>query len=197
MDKRRYDYLQDFVASTKAKVIIEIGTWKAHNAIKMIKESLKSNSPTDVYYYGFDLFELMDQKTFEYELSKWPPRMGVVEGLIKQHGINCELIRGNTNETLPKFVARFDKKADLIYIDGGHSIDTIRSDWENLSTIISEKTVVIFDDYYVMKDGSVPEKGCSSIIESLDSSKWSVQILPNFDEFDDKSIYFVEVRRAN
>lgn len=194
--KNRYDYLPLKVKENNSKVIIEIGTWKARNAIKMINESLSANKPEDVYYYGFDLFEEMDQKTYEYEHSKWPPNLSTVEKELKKTGANIKLVKGNTLKTLPEFVNGFNQVPDLIYIDGGHSIDTIENDWRHLSSIVGEKTVVIFDDYYVMKDGKEPTKGCKQTIDSLDRSEWNVELLEDFDTFGDRCIYFVEVKKG-
>jgi len=195
--KGRYGYLTQFVASSSAKVILEIGTWKAKNAVLMIKESLKNHRPEDVYYYGFDLFEQMDQSTFEYEYSKWPPHISAVRSRLDPIGINYELIQGNTRLTIPTFLKDLRQTPDLIYIDGGHSVETIRSDWENLSSVVGKNTIVLFDDYYLFKDGSKMDGvGCNLIIDSLDANIWSVQVLENCDTFGNRMVHFVKVERV-
>ena len=60
------------------------------------------------------------------------------------------LLKGDTKKTLPKFI-RQKKKVDFIFIDGGHSVNTIKSDWNAIKKIISKRSLVIFDDYYEIK----------------------------------------------
>ncbi len=39
------------------------------------------------------------------------------------------------------------RSLDFVYIDGGHSYETVNSDWENVQKIMHPKTIVVFDDY--------------------------------------------------
>ena len=93
---------------------------------------------------------------------------------------------------------------DFIYIDGGHSFDTIQSDWENLSGFIKENTLIIFDDYYIyissdstagVEDDLEPTFGCSKLIDSLDKNLWNVTLLPHYDQFGPRKVYFVLVTK--
>ena len=52
---------------------------------------------------------------------------------------NFTLHKGDTNKTVPAL----SPSADLIYIDGGHSYETTKSDWLNTSA-----DVVVFDDFF-------------------------------------------------
>jgi hypothetical protein len=94
-------------------------------------------------------------------------------------GFTYDLIRGNTRETLPK-----NKKlkwqdpvtgettkledADFSYIDGGHSIETIQSDYNALKNC---KTIVFDDDYVEDENESRPnilEVGCNQLVHSIE-----------------------------
>ena len=79
-----------------------------------------------------------------------------------------KLIMGNTRKTLPKF--KPERPIDFVFIDGGHSVETIQSDWENVEKLMHENTVVIFDDYY----DDTEKVGCKTIVDSLDE-KYSVE----------------------
>lgn len=79
---------------------------------------------------------------------------------------------------------------DLIYIDGGYSLDTIQNDWYYIENFINQDTVVIFDDYY---DGDA-EKGCYSLINSLDKNKYQIEFLDPEDKFPTLRIRFVKVK---
>jgi hypothetical protein len=53
-----------------------------------------------------------------------------------QFNITFELVKGRTTETL------FSKKADWVYIDGGHSYETVKWDHEQLK----DSRIIVFDD---------------------------------------------------
>jgi precorrin-6B methylase 2 len=50
------------------------------------------------------------------------------------------LIRGNTKQTLTE-----PKVFDFVYIDGGHSYDTVIHDY----SMVKDSTVIVFDDYQI------------------------------------------------
>ena len=173
----RYTYLTELIKENNCKVILETGTWKGKNSVKMIQEALNHSDKKDVRYYGFDVWEQMTKELFEKEYSKWPPQKNVVSNLLGKTGAEVNLIQGNTVSTLPKFVEGFEDALDFVYIDGGHS----------------------FDDYYVMNDGSQPVNGCSKLISEIEEDKhWDVEILPGYEQEKtwDKKIYFVKVTKS-
>ena len=129
------------------------------------------------------------------EVSKWPPSKSEVEVLLNSTGVTVNLIQGNTHETLPKFVEdNKDLKIDFVFIDGGHSFETVESDWNNIQNIIDENSVVIFDDYWYPPNGAEPTFGCNRVIDALDRDKWEVVELPISDTFSLGRVHFVEVK---
>ena len=79
--------------------------------------------------------------------------------------INHKLIIGDTKNTLKKFSP--DRYIDFVFIDGGHSIETIESDWNYINRLMGKQTVVIFDDYYENRD----DFGCKNLIDNLQKEK--------------------------
>ena len=61
MPVQRYSNLVKQVNLCKPKTIVEVGTWNGVNASKMIQAAQAHNSP--VTYYGFDIFESIDEQT--------------------------------------------------------------------------------------------------------------------------------------
>jgi len=53
-----------------------------------------------------------------------------------------------------------------VWLDGGHSIETIQSDWDNIKRCLVEDAVVFFDDYYT---GPIDTEryGCNKIVQGL------------------------------
>ncbi|MCK4245258.1 MAG: class I SAM-dependent methyltransferase [Candidatus Omnitrophica bacterium] len=172
---------------------MEIGTWNGEHALQMIRQAKKFHGRS-VEYYGFDLFELLDDKVCSKELSKKPTKLKDVARKLQKTNCKIKLFRGGTKETLPKSVGKLPKM-DFIFIDGGHSIGTIENDWEYTQQFMAKHTIVIFDDYWNRENA-----GCKKVIEKIDRSKFSVEILPIQDKFKGTSgilkINFVKVRKS-
>ncbi len=162
----RYTQVTNTINLFKPTSIIEVGTWNGNRAIEMVKTAL--NHRKKVHYIGFDLFEDATPQTDAEELNvkKHHSVKSVTARLqeIQSHhpGFTFELVKGNTRETLkqPRF-------ADFAYIDGGHSVETIRGDYEALK----QCPVILFDDYYVAdKKGRCPnlqKLGCNEVVKNL------------------------------
>ncbi|MHA1756047.1 MAG: class I SAM-dependent methyltransferase [Promethearchaeota archaeon] len=92
-------------------------------------------------------------------------------------------------KTLPIFVNNHkEKKFDFIFIDGGHSINTIRNDWLNVQKLMTSHTMVIFDDYYHIREDPNFTKsfGCNLIIDELDKKKYEIKLLSPREKFKTK-----------
>ncbi|MBT3960917.1 class I SAM-dependent methyltransferase [Candidatus Woesearchaeota archaeon] len=178
------------------KSILEIGTWNGENSKKMIQAAQSVNNSKDVVYYGFDLWDDMDKDTFDYEVAKWPPSHREVEEKLNSTSATIHLYKGNTLQTLPNFIKdNPDIDIDLIFMDGGHSFETSQSDWDNISKIVKENTIVLIDDYLVYPDGTEPPWGCSETVDNIDRSIWNVNMLPHGDFMRGKTNYIVEVTK--
>lgn len=122
----------------------------------------------------------LKKKKINSELSKNPLSKSVLKKkLLKNHkNVKINLIQGDTTKTLKKFV-KLNEKIDLIFIDGGHSIKTIQSDWDNVKKIMTNKTVVIFDDYY-HDDNIIKKFGCNKTIKKI-NNEYDCKILQSSD----------------
>ena len=141
----RYFKLVELVREAQPKHIVEIGTWNGKRATEMLAVS-------DAYYTGFDLFEEANDTTDKEELNvKNHEDMVDVAKKIEMVGFNkFSLIRGNTRETLPKWIESDDfQPFDFAFIDGGHSVETIKSDYENIKKAITPGGIIVLDDYYI------------------------------------------------
>lgn len=190
---KRYRYLFEFIRDNRCKKIMEIGTWNGEHALQMI-EVAKKFYGTEVEYYGFDLFEFLDKKTYYLkELPKIPPTLEEVRNKLKKTNCKSILFQGDTKEILPKVVKNLPKM-DFIFIDGGHSIETIENDWGYAQQLMTKDTILIFDDYWNRSDA-----GCKKIVEKIDKIKFNVEILPIQDKFIKRrgilTINFVKVQK--
>lgn len=151
----RYELLIQLVKERQPRSILEVGTWNGQRALEMLKAAPGAT------YYGFDLFEDGTPEVDEAEKNVKPHHS--LESVRKTlQGYDAHLFKGNTRETL----AQFDTPVDFVWIDGGHSVETIRSDWENVKRCCTPDTVVVFDDYYY---GPIDTDkfGCNRVVETL------------------------------
>ena len=204
--KTRYHYLTHYIKENRCKNIVEVGVWNGRNSSRMLRAARANNKPNEINYWGFDLWELMDDDIFESEYSKKPPTIKEIKSKLSSTGCNINLIQGDTKDTLKSFYDESNGKLsiDFIYIDGGHSFDTIQSDWDNLNGLMDKDTLTIFDDYYEYTDPDPstgvlddlkPTFGCSQLIDSLNRDLWNVEILPHFDQFGPRKIFFAMVSK--
>lgn len=151
----RYEQLLNAVREKQPTAILEVGTWNGVRAQQML-----SLAP-DAKYYGFDLFEDATPATDKEEMNVKAHyyRDMVLDRLT---GFQAYLYKGNTRETL----ANFNEPVDFVWLDGGHSVETIKSDWENIKRCLMPGAWVFFDDYYT---GPIDTTrfGCNEIIKDL------------------------------
>lgn len=153
---QRYHQLLAAVRAKQPKAILEIGTWNGVRAHQMLSLSPKSK------YYGFDLFEDATKETDLEELNVKPHHY--VEAVYQRlDGFDVELFKGNTRETL----AKFNEPVDFVWLDGGHSVETIRSDWENVKRVVTPDAWIFFDDYITGGGSDTTKFGCNEIVKDL------------------------------
>jgi len=174
---KRYNYIFSSIKKVKAKNILEVGVYNGVHAAKMIKVAKRFNP--DVSYYGFDLFEDLTEDVFKKEISKRPPTKSQVENLLKATGADIHLFSGNTLISLPAALPDLPKM-DFIFIDGGHSNETVKSDWNSVKSLMHENTIVLFDDYWHNRT----DQGAKSVVDAIDTTTYWVEILPVIDSFD-------------
>lgn len=174
---KRYKHLLLEIDSIKARRILEVGVYTGKNSKRMIRTAMMHHAPSRIEYFGFDLFELLTSEVAEKEKTadKVPPTMEQIRLLLAATGANIHLFKGYSHDSIPDFLRTEYalNPIDLIFIDGGHSEETIMADWTNLQPVIGDKTVVIFDDYYQES----AKDGCRNLISSLDPEKFRASIL--------------------
>ena len=167
-DGTRYFDLCRIVQHYKRKNILEIGTWNGENASAMIQAAF--NESDEVHYTGIDLFTQATEETDkkEFNVKKHYTKKSVeiklataAKEYAKQNKkFTYYLMEGDSKEKLkilqdPSLCNMYNIKPDIVFIDGGHSIETVESDYEFCKDI----PVIILDDYYTENaDGEIPEK---------------------------------------
>lgn len=185
---KRYKQLADIVRNYSDGLssfsVVETGTWNGGRAIEMALAAFE-NVDT-VHYRGFDLFEDATEETDKIELNiKEHNTYNAVSNRLRQFsqkmkengkGFTFTLYKGDTKKTMD---SHHFNDVDLAYIDGGHSYDTVSSDYKYLRQV----PVVVFDDYYSFqeKDKEVPEEHSGIINTFKKITKRNKYILPSSD----------------
>lgn len=171
---QRYQQLIDLVVEKQPATIMEIGTWNGHRAIEMIQQV------PDAKYFGFDLFESATDETDEKEKNVKPHnKADDVAGLLQVNKVKAELYAGDTKKTLPIFLEKHGENCiDFAFIDGGHSVETIRSDWEHAKKAVKKGGVIVLDDWYEdlpEQQDALGKWGCNRV---LIEDKVDFELLP-------------------
>ena len=196
----RYAQLAELIRTYKPKRIVEVGTWNGGRAIEMALAAFENKDK--VHYTGFDLFQDATAETDEKEQNTKPHNHfnAVVKRLEefsekmeeKNKTFTFSLLKGDSKETMPKAKKEL-KKTDFAFIDGGHSEETILSDYENLMHV----PVVVLDDYYAKDvDGKIPDDeflGTNRLLETMKENS-RVYVLPSQDRVKDGGTVHLMVR---
>lgn len=163
--------IHDVIHITKPESFVEIGVGKGAT-LKSYLNAAEAYTD-EVRYIGFDTFsegppenetphlnhriQNVDQGSGFWKMHHTSRE--VVQSIPDSYEVECQLrlIEGNTRETLPDASSNISP-VDLVYIDGGHSYDTVRNDYEGIkpmlkhSTTVKEETVpsgtiVVLDDF--------------------------------------------------
>jgi len=127
----------------KPEVICEIGTHDGKSAIQFVDYCVKLNPKLS--YVGYDVFDAVkdDEQFHEKEINgkgagKYrTAKNNLTHRQMKNKRFKFKLVKGFTQQTLTQAVY------DFVYIDGGHSYETVKHDYYK----VSGSKVIVFDDY--------------------------------------------------
>ena len=166
--------LDDLAARTTNFVYLEVGTFNGVRAANLLDYFLSYGANRTASYIGFDLFEDMtpDMSKAEFSKSTLPLSTDEVQRVFantlgKKYGgrfKGAQLFKGNTQETLKAWKENSASiKPNFMFIDGGHSLETIASDFKNLEHLIATENTFLMDDYYVNRT----DFGCRPLVEQI------------------------------
>ena len=191
----RLRHLNETLGRMHCQTIIEVGTFSGHNACRLAKAAFRRNR--SVCYHGFDLFASCRPEDLNPGSTRQPQTGAEVAARLRSFGeevgrrplwlrreFRFELHQGYTEETLPAFrAASPEARADFIFIDGGHQVETIAHDWRWCSEMLAPGGVIFLDDYYDAADpATLAEFGCNQLVETLrQTPEWEVAVQPTAD----------------
>ena len=155
------DYFLHLILEKKPKNFLEIGVFHGVTS-RNICNILNNIHGNDFKFTGIDIFSTEENltkeefipktkfsnplKTFYYKylIRSDPYSINSVNNLLKRYKDNINIIKGNSNEILPKVISQ---NFDYVFLDGGHKYETVLKDLKTLTKVIKNKGVILCDDY--------------------------------------------------
>ena len=155
------DFLLRHIEQIKPKNFLEIGVFHGVSS-RNVCEILFILHGNDFKFTGIDLFlngqksledEYIPKTTFSNPLKSIyyrfivktdPYSLKSVNKLLKKFEKNVNIIKGNSNEVLKEINLN---EIDYVFLDGGHSYETVKSDLEFLTSVIKNSGIILCDDY--------------------------------------------------
>ena len=178
----------DLVKQQKPNNFLEIGVFTGVTA-RNICELLSLINNKNFFYLGIDLFEdfqeaisnevvpdfLVKKQNFSnplkslvynFLLKEKLNSLDSVSRFLKKFSNNIELKKGNSLSILPKIDLKI---FDMIFVDGGHSYETVKFELNIILKSIKDNCLVVCDDYSLQEatgvkkaiDESVREYSCN------------------------------------
>ena len=184
------DLFLNEVLNANPKKFLEIGIFQGVTA-RNVCELLHKIHKDKFKYIGIDIFE-NDEKSkdevipninfknplkhfyFRYIKRENPYSLNSVKELLKKFEKNIEIIKGDSKKILPKIDL---SNVDYVFLDGGHSYETVKNDLNNCKIVIENKGIVLCDDYNLSYAPGVKK----AIDEFSSNEQYEIKIL--FDRF--------------
>jgi hypothetical protein len=175
----------DLVKQQNPKNFLEIGVFTGVTA-RNVCELLYLINNKDFFYLGIDLFEdfheaisdevvpefLVKKQNFSnplkslvynFLLKEKLNSLGSVSKFLKKFQNNIELKKGNSLNILPKTDLKI---FDMIFVDGGHSYETVKFELDIILKNIKHNCLVVCDDYSLKEATGVKKAIDESLIEN-------------------------------
>ena len=176
------------VLLSKPKKFLEIGIFQGVTA-RNICELLYKIHDNNFRYIGVDKFDLdekinneiipsnnfknpLKQFYYKYIAKENPYSLKSVKNLLKKFDKNIDIFKGDSKMVLPNIDL---SEVNYVFLDGGHSYDTVINDLINCKVVVENNGVILCDDYDLSYAPGVKK----AIDEFVFKEKYDIKILFN------------------
>ena len=176
------------ILNSKPKNFLEIGIFQGVTA-RNVCELLYKTHNNSFKYIGIDKFDLdkkennefipsihfknpLKQFYYRYITKENPYSLKSVKNLLKKFDKNVFIFKGDSKIVLPKIDLN---EIDYVFLDGGHSYDTVKSDLNNCKVVVENNGVILCDDYDLSYAPGVKK----AIDEFVTKEQYDIKILFN------------------
>ena len=162
-------YLIKLITELKPKNFLEIGVLEGVTS-RNVCEKLNEINNGNFNFIGIDLFgddlkenNLKEFTPISYKINnpiKWfyfkiilrmnPNSKECVEFLLKKFKHSIKIFKGYSKDILKKINL---SEIDFVFLDGGHSYETVKEDLNLLTKNLKQNSVILCDDYNIMHYG--------------------------------------------
>lgn len=170
----RYRSILSYLRRVPCKRILEIGVWRGDTSELLIRNSRLLS----VEYHGVDVFEELPPRDRDREVCPMVASpLETVRSRLERIGKRVFLHKGPSHDLFPELRSR-ELQFDLIWIDGGHSYETVKRDFEEYSQLLAPNGIIFFDDY--TEDPYLPYVKKYVDREIKTNSEWAVTLRDDF-----------------
>jgi len=179
------NFLLNHIKKARPKFFLEVGVFHGVTS-RNVCEMLHHLHGKDFKFTGIDFFsqELTSENEhiptnkfsnplkaiyYNYIARTNPYSYQSVLKLLKKFEKNIKIIKGNSNQVLKEISDKFD----YVFLDGGHSYQTVKNDLNNLTQVVNNKGIIICDDYDLTYAPGVKK----AIDEYVEEKKFNLKIL--------------------
>ena len=176
------------VMLSRPKKFLEIGIFQGVTA-RNICELLYKIHDNNFKYIGVDKFDLDEKKNneiipsnnfknplkqfyYQYIIKENPYSLKSVKNLLKKFDKNIDIFKGDSKVVLPKIDL---SEINYVFLDGGHSYDTVINDLINCKVVVENNGVILCDDYDLSYAPGVKK----AIDEFVAKEQYDIKILFN------------------
>jgi len=163
-----FDIFKNIIEQIKPETIGEIGCHDGRTAVQLCQYALNQHN-NKVIYTGYDAFDdITEEESFSIEVNGkgLGSQKEAIRWLTKVKNrfsdrFEFSLIKGFTSKTLTA-----PKIYDLVYIDAGHSYESVLHDWN----MVKDSKVIIFDDHHL--------DGVNKVLKEVVEPLYEVEYIP-------------------